>query len=1347
MHSDSESSHTLSDSPHRNGDYDRKGTKRKRAGDGAADAMDIDDQPRTPISCFLAFIRALDCLYSLVMLATRTPEVDEVASSHLKHALKGEPESVAMTLQKSFRLAAVVTTQFSHARKTTDLQHLLYVFPAVLELWELRSSRRDDSDKGLSNECFAKHCFQSALRLQVCIRSIRLDTDERAQVLHGMERLIALHVVLPARGGFYERGGAGIDYSASEPDWSSVKPVSDALRPNLCGPECPVETGEDVNVQRKISWKTAELLPEFFDIAVRSVPRDTFRRQTHEAPWLETLFVAIAELAFSIVKSENTPTYLPEFVGILEHLFRVVLVRNVQLSLHTLLTHASYTGLLKEGLSQVEWSLTSLLVELGVDIFLPNSGLNDSTKLLKALLEKIFAHWRSGISNTDGSYTIIKNGIVIPLLRGFAAARDLPTFMQFWYEQLIEVEEARSGDKNLTSFIVWEDDDVCNAYGEIIRNPLTHAYAAAQLHAAATEIKAENGKISDSPGSYAQFVILESGFRKRDLSFEDKNEYLTSVIETATLTLASKKTLHWRWRLWRLARNLLENNVQSTDNDLGATILNLVDTGATTIRRHHKDRMQKPWAPLECFEAYQFTLAAIKGSPDSDKFSSLTSEVTELVKSISSKDALRSTKSPWNGRIETLKAPETLALAYFLTLVRSPEIWARVESETRRSLFGHILSLATAQYKSAPSALETVSPDLRFLQAWASVVCHEYLLNAPAIASDLIAVLSGRVKEDTVNRKLYVESLQRIPAPLVTRRQRGVLLDLLQEVIVQEDSTPEITMGILSLMARLADMPKSAAAVTSNWEPIWTVARAVTFQGSEIDLQIMKAFRNLHRSVIAKLLVLSEEERQKVFKKMYRKVTSKASKLQSLDRDSMDCFYLRISLSQLWYHRKQLTNVFDEAELATCRQKMFELVVAEVKSVKDQYKKQQLEETIALIKILDALEDFEDLATDHSEVEKFLSKIESYVEKSVDSGPSLRRLIRRRVLAGRSSEKSITQPVIQCAEALPLQHMYSEEQRLFIRSTSARFQSMTVDELTRVIQDVRELGFVGGNAEYHLLIAGLAIASLPVIEDKDSHAAKVLSLVCTAVTESLPRNKSIEQFTLATECLNILLRTHTRCITQWNVDNLLACIAVSASKSGPNIDPEFAGTVYIRLCRLIGILLGLHRQKLGGRFHLILPPVERLLGCLFARSKKRNRSMVYEKKTGQQPYWLAPLQASHAVHFTRLLTSLCDPTMSAVSRPTQSAGGHEGLTDQTKKAKRIAGQYLQYLIMEYTQSSLRGTLAPDVKAAVLPGLYAVLDVMSRDTMRAMNAGLDVSGRAVFKALYDDYVKFGRWNKG
>ncbi|KAL2855836.1 Urb2/Npa2 family-domain-containing protein [Aspergillus pseudoustus] len=1341
--SDSESSRTLSESSRASEGLDKKGTKRKRTRDNGQDAMDIDEQPRTPGSCFLTFTRVLDCLYSLVTLSNRAVGANEAASSHLRHALRGEPQQAAIALGQSLTLASIAVSQFSHGRKTTELQHIFYVLPALFELWEWRSHRQDDPEQGSSNESFATNCSQSALRLLYCVRASQLDTGERTQVVNGIERLIALHVVLPARTSFLGRGGLGIDYTSSEPDWSPVQPITDTFRSMLCAEEL-LNQGE---AKKRLQWNTADLIPEFFSVAIRSVARDTFRRKTDEEPWLETLFVAVAELAFSLVKAEGAPAFMPRFVSVLEQLFRVALRWGVRLSLHTLLTHARYTGLLKEGLSEVEWSLTALLIELGVDIFLPNSGLPDSTNFLEALLNKIILRWQNGLS-TDGNDALIKTGIILPLLRGFTGARDLPTFMEIWYQQLGNVEAARRRDHSLGLFTVWEDDDLCNAFGDLLRNPLHQNLAAAQMRAAATEFEGLDGQINTSEDAYGQVVILESGLRQRAVNLANTNTAVESVLSAIIPALSSNQDLHWRWRLWRLARNLLENNTQKTDTGIGADLMNLAGAATKSIRRCHEESARKLSARLECIEAYRFILATVKHTHGGVKFPTMIKEATDFIRTISTKNMLQSMSFPWDGRSETIDSPIILSLAYFLTLVQNPTIWGRFEPEARRSLFGHVLSLVTVQYQPSSSTLETLALGARFLQAWTSIVSHEYLLNTPTIVNDLITVISERVKDDSTNRKLYIESLQRIPASLFTRRQRGALLDLLQVVILQQDSNPTVTVGVLSLMAKLADMSKSAAELTGSWEPIWNLAKAIKLQGTDVDLELMKAFRFLHRAVITKLLLLADEDRRKQFKKMFRKISTKVSKLQSLDRSSMESFFLRISFSQFWEYRNQVADAINGPELTSSRERMFELVVADVRSAKDHCKKQPLEETISLIKTIDALEDFEDLTTNHVEVKKILSKIENYVEKSADSGCALRRHIRRRVLATQGLENSVTVPVVQFAESLPLQEMYSEQQQLFIWSTTDRFRSMSTSALLQVVQEVRQLGFFGKNAEYHLLIAGLAISAASSTEDRESDQAKELSLVCTAITEAIPMSKSHEEFVLATECLNILLRGHPRCISQWNVDSLLTCIAVCASKSGPRISPEFSGMIYIRLCRLLGLLLGLHRQKIGGRFHLILPPMQRLLGCLFARAKKRT-SRLAKSDTGntQQPHWLSQLGATHATHFTRLLTSLCDPTLSAVSRPTPHGASHEGLTDQTKKSKRIAGQYLQYLIMDYAQSTLRSTLSPDVKAALLPGLYSALDVISRETMRALNAGLDISGRAVFKALYDDYMRFGRWNKG
>lgn len=115
------------------------------------------------------------------------------------------------------------------------------------------------------------------------------------------------------------------------------------------------------------------------------------------------------------------------------------------------------------------------------------------------------------------------------------------------------------------------------------------------------------------------------------------------------------------------------------------------------------------------------------------------------------------------------------------------------------------------------------------------------------------------------------------------------------------------------------------------------------------------------------------------------------------------------------------------------------------------------------------------------------------------------------------------------------------------------------------------------------------------------------------------------------------------------------------------------------------------------------------------------------------------LSKDSSVHLTRLLTSICDPTPSSVKR------SHNPLTDETKKARRVAGEYMQYFIAEYASCKLDGRIEAGAKEGLMPGLYAVLDVMGREVMRCMNAKMDASRRAIFKGLYEDWMKFGRWN--
>jgi len=86
------------------------------------------------------------------------------------------------------------------------------------------------------------------------------------------------------------------------------------------------------------------------------------------------------------------------------------------------------------------------------------------------------------------------------------------------------------------------------------------------------------------------------------------------------------------------------------------------------------------------------------------------------------------------------------------------------------------------------------------------------------------------------------------------------------------------------------------------------------------------------------------------------------------------------------------------------------------------------------------------------------------------------------------------------------------------------------------------------------------------------------------------------------------------------------------------------------------------------------------------------------------------------------------------------------LVDETKKARAYAGQYVPQLLTYYCCLQLNGKLSADVKDALRPGLWTMMDVVDMNTMRAMNAGMGKDERALWGSLYGEWKRFGKWNE-
>lgn len=240
-----------------------------------------------------------------------------------------------------------------------------------------------------------------------------------------------------------------------------------------------------------------------------------------------------------------------------------------------------------------------------------------------------------------------------------------------------------------------------------------------------------------------------------------------------------------------------------------------------------------------------------------------------------------------------------------------------------------------------------------------------------------------------------------------------------------------------------------------------------------------------------------------------------------------------------------------------------------------------------------------------------------------------------------------------------------------------------------------------------------------------------LSRLLIVLCSGFSRRTDFSECMLSMQCVNVLFNHHPRVISQWHVDELLAAISIKASKLNTQED-EDSGRLYIGLCRLFAVLLATHRAKIGGRYHLVVLALQALLRCLFIPYKNDEAGESEGSVLGE----------SHAAAYGRILSMICDPTVSSVTGWRKRS--RLELNDETKKARSIAGQHLAYVMMEFCGCQLRGHLGSGMRAALKAGLYAVLRVIEPDMMRTMNAAMDSSSRSVFKALYDEYRKGGKW---
>ncbi|KAK2839331.1 hypothetical protein FQN49_006248, partial [Arthroderma sp. PD_2] len=1284
----------------------RKRTDGPKVGTAATDSSSVSYSD--------TFLAILESIHALVKLADQVPQAQSSLKAQLKLVFRGELKASAIILGKSCSHAETAIDKFDAAKADFFKQRIYTSLVSVLDIWALRSDSSDNNSSKSSNDLFVSHALVSVLGLIKKIHQSLDDIQGNQGLANGLERLVALHVVLHLREAFFSE-------SVTTNSQISLKKVQ------LLSNEVESRLGA------VLTDTNTTILPTLFDVSIRAMPRNNFRRQLHETPWLESLALSLLARAGYPLGGDRAAESASGSVLLLQEFLNVAIHRKLKLSLETLVQITSRYSRLSQNKDEIEWHLIAQILQLDVDVFLLNSGLEQSATLLESLLggmESLFFQPKAASSDL---YHSIKLDIVIPLARGFFNARDGSAFIRIWTEQLTRLETVRHTGEDNVLFSIWEDDDVAKACGERLAAPDTQLDA--QVEDSLAKIQSTKLSLSELLSAYPHLVVLDAILMSPSKGGLDaiSNDRYEQILKKLSALLSSGLQGAWRWRVWRLLQNSVYRYPACSESiqfDIKGSLVPVALHKLELFSKH-----PKPTLAQDCLETFWcLNLVVCLGNKSAgDTFSEhLNRAVHAILPHL--KLLLKSGVSVWDGRMETLITPAAVIMGCLATLLANNQAIAQLGPETRQLLFTNLLSCLGNE---STSLMKSQLADI-----WSDFLSPRSVTNSAFVVDDLVKVVYDKLEKDAVPSKLLVGTLLYIPTRLISRGQRGSILDLLQSSFLDGKVGLEIKLDVLLLMTRLVEAARSPAQITSDEDILWAISRSINVSNQDNCQLLFDAFQKFHEVIVDRFEATPEDSVTKFMKNTYSKVTKETA---SPNYQTMEYPLFVHSLLLLHKREQQLGSKKKFEAICDLRKKTFDALISDLHSVTKTIKKASKDlDTVKLTGIMCMLDTFQDLQHESKDSRKEIRKLEEYMTK-YDLPVQFKKQAKLRSMSSKAPSTDIESRLLGCTTLFPLEQLHGKDQRTLVHQVKHQLSGMKEETVVELIHNICEDDLSGEQSGYQLLLLGMAILNLDPIQDRESLASGQLSTAFTKVSVAFSHSSSIEAFCLAAEFLDTFLRSQSRSVTQWNIDNLLANISLIASPVGPPFDAKYAGAIHARLCKLLGTVLGLYRQKLSGRFHLVLPIMQALLRCLFTRNQKTASSTG----TGPSlPPWVespVSLEAEHGTQFSRLLSALCDPTVSSVQR--QRGGDHssQGLRDNTKKVKSLAGQYLQYLVMEYSSCQLRGHVSPKMKAALMPGMYVVLDVMSQSTMRAMNAGMDSSSRAVFKTLYDDYVRFGKWD--
>ncbi|KAJ4990086.1 urb2 npa2 family protein [Stagonosporopsis vannaccii] len=1338
----SESSETL-------GENTKPSKKRKR---GAASTSGSTDQPTLGASELqMLFLTIRTVLKSMASLSNAQNQSEGTIQAELmKVALRTESSKAASILKNWF---VAVEKLLALAPSTSGNQHLTAVMDLdlIVEVWELRTAAATDQSSSSADE-FSAECLVPALALLDTLRALRSvhpdqsvvnSTDRATQII---EKLLARHLFAPARAAFFGDVEKNTQSNTKYREATSLASNLGPLRTKLLQAAQIEDQGQLVPADlAALSGASSQLL----DLAIRFSPSKTPRSKLAEKPWIEAVFVALVECAgCSLTRPPNSVTSRTA-VEVLVHAISILRAHKVSIKSDIFKDLFWYHSGIKYPIGkdkQVHWSLIAAMIDLDPSVFVTEpKGLAGPSKaqqqdLTQVVFEEISKIQFEGHGFTEDSDQLpsgeqtrggqcepqirkstVLDRVVVPLMSGFTTNRNLLGFIQHWDDQLVKAyrHENRKALKECRGMI-WEDRAITLALAQRLEQSLTQGQIATLLQEHIQRMDDLNGALNTQVEQDVNVKKL-AAYKKAASTAVIVPAVLQSVVSDGVIeavktqmrlllasfstwvqddrfTLYTRLPLSWLTlcelvsKLWPLE---LHGSLEQQEELLSPLIGKSLDDVSAPFSKRVDSSVQAA-AMLFLLNACSH-LQTLPGSEDL-----IQPGLDKVLQILSS------------GRIN---GPEYVKMIHFFC-ADFIQLFGRLGAEQcQRSLQQLLAAVLHMNNKASVVAIESLSEAI--FEQGSSTLQELY-----------ITALLEIIKSKNVHaQRLAIMSLHSIQPSAISREKREAVLDSLTEMVLAGSQDVPI---LLSIMVQLMYASNATAKVSTDSAVLFEIAQQLQQQeiASSASLGLLQ---ELVQSTLSQIVSNQSQSQNMIYLGMFK------GKVDSITGKGKQCSAANLAILRAVFAAQKQNSLLQPKQFVS----VLKTSLASESSKSD---------SASLQDVIDA---FNELPTSILAEAKLLDSTRAWLRTWIADNADLESYI----VTGGQGAPELAEYVARLHSTVAKYKLYPDIQWLVqftLKCLRERLSEQRKTTLTRTMRDVfaqipvfEKLDlvhtFTNPADPLDLALSYQLLATL-VSTFEDRHDSNIelrnnqlalLPRLCDLLTCSLDH----ASFNALLSSINTILSHTPSLATQHSIETTISALSTIVSRSSPQLSPTHAPAIYARLCETTRLILLLHRGRLGGRFHLLLPLLQNLLFLLFVPHSGR----------GALPAWLrgssaVPLTPTNGAQFARVLATLCNPPQSSIQKTHTSGKTSRTLNDPVKAAREKTSAFMFPLLASFSRFQLSGRLEPGVREKLMPGVWEVVGTasLSRDALDAMFAGLGRSERDVWRSVWGEWEsEYGR----